>query len=227
MKVSVLNMSGKVVGEVELPAAIFEANINRDLMHQALIRQLANARRGTHKAKSRSEVQRTTSKWYRQKGTGRARHGSRRAPIFVGGGVAHGPQPRSYRKDMPRKMRRAALRSALTIKANAGDIVVLDELEMDHPKTKEMAGLVNTFTSGQSALILLHDQDVNVELSARNLADVKTLRAVYLNVRDLLGHKKVLMPLKSLEVINGYLGNDEGVPAVVAVDSPTSMVEEE
>lgn len=227
MKVSVLNMTGSVVGEVELPSAIFEANVNRDLMHQALVRQLANARRGTHKAKSRSEVLRTTAKWYRQKGTGRARHGSRRAPIFVGGGVAHGPQPRSYSKNMPRKMRRAALCSALSVKAGAGDIIVLDSLTMDLPKTKEMAGIVNTLASGQSTLILLPDQNVNVELSARNLADVKTLRAVYLNVRDLLGHKKVLLPLASLDVISGYLGDGDGVPEVVFVEGATSSVEEE
>ena len=110
MEVPVYNMSGEEVSNVELPADIFEAKINRDLMHQALVRQLANKRLGTHKAKGRSEVNRSTRKIYRQKGTGNARHGSRKAPIFVGGGVAHGPLPRSYEKKMPRKMRRAALR---------------------------------------------------------------------------------------------------------------------
>lgn len=122
MEVPVYNMSGEEVSNVELPADIFEAKINRDLMHQSLVRQLANKRLGTHKAKGRSEVNRSTKKIYRQKGTGNARHGSRRAPIFVGGGVAHGPLPRSYEKKMPRKMRRAALRSALSVKAGNGDI---------------------------------------------------------------------------------------------------------
>ena len=128
MNITVFNMAGEEVGNVDLPESIFEARVNRGLMHQALVRQSANARLGTHKAKGRSEVNRTTAKMYRQKGTGNARHGSRRAPIFVGGGVAHGPKPRSYEKAMPRKMRRAALRSALTVKANSGDIVVLDSL---------------------------------------------------------------------------------------------------
>ena len=200
MKVSVLNMSGQEVGAVELPADIFETDINRDLMHQALVRQLANRRTGTHKAKTRGEISRTGAKWYRQKGTGRARHGSRRAPIFVGGGVAHGPMPRSYTKDMPRKMRRAALRSALSAKALNGDIVVLDKLEMSEPKTKEMANVLNGLTGNASTLLLLADNDENVVKSSRNLRDVKALRAGYLNIRDLLGHHKVVMPLPALEV---------------------------
>lgn len=209
MKVSVLNMAGNEVDTVDLPGAIFEANINRDLMHQALVRQMANARRGTHKAKSRSEVNRTTAKWYRQKGTGRARHGSKRAPIFVGGGVAHGPKPRSYEKDMPRKMRRAALCSALSAKAGNGDIVVVDKLEMDAPKTKEMAGVLDRLTGTSSILLLIGDWDENVAKSARNLPEVTTLRANYLNIRDLLGHSKIVMPLSALEVIEGYLSQPE------------------
>jgi large subunit ribosomal protein L4 len=142
MKVPVYSMAGQEVSSVDLPAAVFEAKINRDLMHQAVVRQMANARQGTHKAKGRSEVNRSTAKIYRQKGTGRARHGSRRAPIFVGGGVAHGPQPRDYSKKMPRKMRRAALRSALSVKASNGDIVVLDDISLDIPKTKEIVSIL-------------------------------------------------------------------------------------
>ncbi len=227
MKVSVLNMAGSKVGEIDLPSAIFEAKINRGLMHQALVRQLANARRGTHSAKTRSEVRRTTAKWYRQKGTGRARHGSRRAPIFVGGGVAHGPKPRSYRKEMPRKMRRAALRSALSAKASSGDIVVIDKLEVDQPKTKQIVGLLDALTGQQNALILLAGQDRNVELSSRNIPSVKVLPATYLNIRDLLGHQKVVLPLPALEVIQAYLGNGDGVPEVVAVESVASSLDEE
>jgi large subunit ribosomal protein L4 len=205
MRVPVYNMAGEEVSSIELPASIFEAKINRDLMHQALVRQMANKRLGTHKAKGRSEVNRTTAKAYRQKGTGRARHGSRRAPIFVGGGVAHGPQPRSYTKDMPRKMRRAALRSALTVKASNGDIVVLDEIQMEIPKTREMAALVQRLVDGQSTLLLLADRDENVEKSARNIPAVKTLRAGYLNIRDLLGHDKIVLPLAALEAITSFL----------------------
>jgi len=149
MELPVYNMAGEQVSTYELPASIFEANINRDLMHQALVRQLANERLGTHKAKTRSEVNRSTAKIYRQKGTGRARHGSRKAPIFVGGGKAHGPQPRKYTKDMPRKMRRAALCSALSVKADLGDIVLVDKISMDVPKTKVIAGMLGTLTNGE------------------------------------------------------------------------------
>jgi len=209
MEVPVYNMSGEEVSNIELPADIFEAKINRDLMHQALVRQLANKRLGTHKAKGRSEVNRSTRKIYRQKGTGNARHGSRRAPIFVGGGVAHGPLPRNYEKKMPRKMRRAALRSALSVKAGNGDIVVLDELSMDVPKTKEMVAVMGRLGAGESTLVLLADRNVNVELSTRNLPDMKTLRATYLNIRDLLGYNKIVMPLAALDVINGYLGFED------------------
>jgi large subunit ribosomal protein L4 len=205
MRVPVYNMAGEEVSSIELPASIFEAKINRDLMHQALVRQMANKRLGTHKAKGRSEVNRTTAKAYRQKGTGRARHGSRRAPIFVGGGVAHGPRPRSYTKDMPRKMRRAALRSALTVKASNGDIVVLDEIQMEMPKTREMAALVQRLVDGQSTLLLLANRDENVEKSARNMPAVKTLRAGYLNIRDLLGYDKIVLPLAALEAITNFL----------------------
>lgn len=209
MKVPVLNMAGEEVSTVELPASIFEANINRDLMHQALVRQMANARLGTHKAKGRSEVNRTTAKIYRQKGTGNARHGSRRAPIFVGGGVSHGPLPRKYTKHMPRKMRRAALRSALSVKAENGDVVVLDALSMSDPKTKEMAAMIGRVAGDNSALVLLADRSEAVEKSARNLATVKTLRAGYLNIRDLLGYEKLVLPLDALDVVKDFLEVEE------------------
>ena len=227
MKVSVLNMVGKKVGEVELAPSVFEANISRELMHQALVRQLANARRGTHKTKSRGEINRTTRKWYRQKGTGRARHGSRRAPIFVGGGVAHGPKPRSYRKDMPRKMRRAAIRSALSAKASAGDIVVLEHLEMERIKTKDMVEVLNRLTGTESTLVLVADRNDNVEKSSRNLANVKALRANYLNIRDILGHQKIVVPIPALELIQGFLGQGDAVPTVTAVVSTDVLEDEE
>ncbi len=222
MKTKVYNMSGQEVDQVELPAAVFEANINRDLMHQALIRQMAHGRSGTHKAKGRSEVSYSTAKIYRQKGTGNARHGSRRAPIFVGGGVAHGPVPRTYTKRMPRRMRRAALRSALSAKAENGDIVVLDEVTMSAPKTKEMLAFVDNVASGHTALLLLAESDVNIEKSARNLVDVKTLPAGYLNIRDLLGYEKILMPVASLEMVMSFLVDD----SIVEETGAESMEEE-
>jgi large subunit ribosomal protein L4 len=209
MNVPVYNMAGKEVDTIELPASVFEANINRGLMHQALVRQMANARLGTHKAKGRSEVNRTTAKAYRQKGTGNARHGSRRAPIFVGGGVAHGPNPRKYTKKMPRQMRRAALRSALSVKAESGDVIVIDVVDLDLPKTKEIVALVDSVAGGNSTLLLLAERNENVEKSARNIADVKTLRAGYINVRDLLGYEKILIPLAALDVVNGFLAAEE------------------
>jgi large subunit ribosomal protein L4 len=206
MQAVVYNMTGEQVGEVELPAEIFEAPINPALMHQALVRQLANARQGTHKTLSRGEVSRTKAKWYRQKGTGRARHGSRNAPIFVGGGVAHGPQPRSYRKKMPRKMRRAALRSALSVKAAETQIVLLDHLKMEQPKTRDFVTMLERLDVSANTLVLLSDKDETVEKSARNIPSVKTLRANYLNIRDLLGYDTLLIPLDSLDVIVSNLG---------------------
>jgi large subunit ribosomal protein L4 len=207
MLIPVLNTQGEKVNEIELNADIFEAPVNVSLMHQALVRQLANARLGTHKAKTRSENNRSKSKWYRQKGTGRARHGSRNAPIFVGGGVAHGPQPRSYEKKMPRKMRRAALRSALSAKASAQQIVIVDDLTMETPKTKEIVGVLrNLSASDGKTLILLAGENTSVELSVRNLQRTRTLRARYLNLRDLLGRDCLVIPLSSLEVIESILG---------------------
>ncbi len=225
MEVPVLNMDGQEVNEIELPAEIFEAKINRGLMHQALVRQLANARLGTHNTKTRSEVRYSTAKIYRQKGTGRARHGSRRAPIFVGGGIAHGPKPRKYTKKMPRQMRRAALRSALSAKARAGDILILDEVTMDRPKTREMVAFVRQVAGDRSTLLLMADRDENVELSARNIPDVKTLRATYLNIRDLLGFEKIIMPLAALEAIDGFLGSQREV--YVLAEDEESLSEEE
>jgi large subunit ribosomal protein L4 len=221
-----MNIEGQEVNRVELPADIFEANINRGLMHQALVRQLANARLGTHKAKTRGEVSYSTSKIYRQKGTGRARHGSRKAPIFVGGGKAHGPQPRSYRKKMPRQMRHAALRSALSVKAQAGDIVVLDEITLLQPKTKEIMTIMKRLAGDSSVLLLMPERNENVELSTRNLSGVKTLRATYLNIRDLLGFDKIVLPLAALDVIGSFLGREKEV-YMLATDGEAVEYEEE
>lgn len=206
MRVPVLNMAGQEVDKVDLPPEIFNVEINVGLMHQAFVRQMANARRGTHKAKTRSEVIRTKAKWYRQKGTGRARHGSRNAPTFVGGGKAHGPRPRSYEKKMPRKMRRAALRSALSALVRDEQLVVVDEFKLDEPRTNLAAQAIQILAGDQSALILLPERDEIVLKSVRNLPDTRTLHARYLNIRDLFKHDKVIMPLSALEVIQSYLG---------------------
>ena len=208
MKVDVFNMQGKKIKSVELPAAIFEAPINVDLMHQAYVQQMANARLGTHKTKTRSEVSGGGRKPWRQKGTGRARQGSTRAPQWVGGGRVHTPRPRKYTQHMPRQMRRAALRSALSAKAADAGVVVVDEIALDEPKTRLMAEALNLLVGDASALILIPEKDENYERVARstnNLPDAKLLLAHYLNVRDILGYDKLVMPLKALDVLKAYL----------------------
>jgi large subunit ribosomal protein L4 len=206
MKVDVKNTDGQTVEEIELQDDIFGIEPNVSIMHQALIRQQANARLGTHNTKTRGEVQGTTAKWYRQKGTGRARHGDRKAPIFVGGGKVHKPKPRDYTQKMPRKMRRLALRSALSAKAAANEIVVLDTLAFDEIRTAQMADVLDNLEIKGSAMILLAERNENVEKSAQNLRDVKTLRAHYLNVRDLLGYDYLIMPKNAISIIESFLG---------------------
>jgi large subunit ribosomal protein L4 len=209
MNVDVINMEGKKVDTVELPTDIFEASVNVDLMHQAYVRQMANARLGTHSTKTRSEVAGGGRKPWRQKGTGRARQGSIRSAQWVGGGKIHTPKPRSYAKKMPRKMRQAALRSALSSKATAEEIVVLDDLSLPEIKTKLMAEALDRLVGDASALILIPEKSEaynNVELSTRNLPEAKTLLVNYLNIRDLLGYEKVILPLTALDVISEHLG---------------------
>ncbi len=210
MKVDIYTLNGKKTGETaELPSDIFEAPVNTDLMHQAYVRQLSNARRGTHSTKGRSEVRGGGRKPWRQKGTGRARQGSIRAAQWVGGGKVHTPKPRSYEKDMPKKMRRAALRSALSVKAAEKEIVVVDELKIKEPKTKEMHAALQKLIGEDSALILYAEKGENEELvirSARNLPYAKTLLASYINVRDLLGYDKIILPASAIDVISGHLG---------------------
>jgi len=212
MNVPVLNMAGNQVSTVELPADIFEYKVNIGLMHQYVVMQNANARLGTHKVKTRSEINRTHAKWYRQKGTGRARHGSRNAPIFVGGGNAHGPVPHKYTKRMPQKMRHAALKSALSAILRDGQIVFVDKIEFAEAKTKLGLQFVKTLAGSNSALVLLPGRDDKAEKAIANLAEAKYLHAAYVNVRDLLLYDRVIMPLDALDVIKNLLGK----PARVA-----------
>jgi large subunit ribosomal protein L4 len=209
MEVNVLSFEGKKLRTMELPAQIFEAPINLDLMHQAYVRQMANARLGTHKTKGRGEVAGGGRKPWRQKGTGRARQGSIRAPQWVGGGKVHTPKPRDYSKKLPRKMRRAALRSALSVRAAEDNILVLDELVVTEPKTRIIAEALNKLVGDASVLILYSEKDEVYDMvirSINNLQNVKMLMANYLNVRDLLGYDKVILPVAALEVIESYLG---------------------
>lgn len=206
MEVQVKNMQGETVRTVTLPAAIFEAPVRQDLMHQALVRQLANARQGTHSTKTRGEVAGGGKKPWKQKGTGRARQGSTRAPHWKGGGKVHTPKPRDYSLKMPRQMRQAALRSALSAKAAGAQIVVVDELKLAAPKTSEMLKSLVALVGTDSALVLLPEKNDVVEKSIRNIEHAKYLRANYLNIRDLLGYDRVVVPLAALDVIQGYLG---------------------
>jgi large subunit ribosomal protein L4 len=206
MQLPVYNIQGEQVSEAELQDDIFAVPVNQALMHQALVRQLANARLGTHKTKTRGEVRGGGRKPWRQKGTGRARQGSIRSPQWRGGGTVFGPTQRSYAQKMPRKMRRQALRSALSVKAAESQIVLLDGIEMDGPKTKEMKGILSSLGIESTALILLPQRDETILRSVSNLSEVRTLVAQYLNVRDLLKYDYLLVPLASLEVIEGILG---------------------
>jgi large subunit ribosomal protein L4 len=209
MEVDVFNMEGQKTRTVDLPAQVFEAPINVDLMHQAYTRQMANIRLGTHSTKTRGEVSGGGRKPWRQKGTGRARQGSTRAAQFVGGGKVHTPKPRSYTMNMPRKMRQAALRSALSVKATEQNIVVLEELVLAEPKTRLMAQALNKLVGDASALVLIPEKNPDYELvirSTNNLPEAKILMTNYLNIRDLLGFDKIVLPLKALDVITAHLG---------------------
>lgn len=208
MKADVFNMKGEKVSTVELPAEIFEAEVNVDLMHQAFVQQTANARLGTHKTKTRSEVSGGGKKPWKQKGTGRARQGSTRAPHWVHGGKIHTPRPRKYTQHMPLKMRRAALRSALSAKAAEAGVVLVDELVLDEPKTRLMAQSLKALVGDATALVLAAEKDAAYDVvmrSSRNLPNAKLLMANYLNIRDLLSYDKVVMPLKALDVLKANL----------------------
>jgi large subunit ribosomal protein L4 len=209
MKVDVLDLEGKKLREVELPAAIFEAPINVDLMHQAYVRQMANARLGTHETKVRSEVAGGGAKPYKQKGTGRARQGSRRAAQWVGGGRIHTPHVRSYEQRMPKKMRQAALRSALSAKAAEAGIVVIDGFSLSEAKTRVMVDALRKLVGDSTALVVLPEKDDAYQLVTRttnNLSATKVLLAGYLNIRDLFGYDKLILPEKALDALVANLG---------------------
>ncbi len=206
MQVPLFNQKGEKVGTTDLRDDIFGIEPNKSVMHQALVRQLANARQGTADVKTRAEVSGGGSKPWRQKGTGRARQGSTRAPQWRHGGIVFGPTPRSYEQKMPRQMRRLALRSALSQKAADGQLRIVEELKLDTPRTRDIEDFLGGLTVDSSALIVLPEANPVVSRSARNIADVKTLRAHYLNIRDLLGFDYLVMPVSAVKAIEGYLG---------------------
>ncbi|MGB9753903.1 MAG: 50S ribosomal protein L4 [Roseiflexus castenholzii] len=214
MEAKLYNQSGEEVGVIQISDYVFGIEPNVPVMHQAMERQRANARLGTHNTLGRGEVEGSTRKLYRQKGTGRARQGSIRAPHRKGGGIAHGPHPRSYTKDMPRKMRRLAVRSALSARHRDGAILFLDRLTFEQPRTKDMIAVLNALNLTGKTLIVLDQKDEHVRRSTNNLPNVKTLLAHYLNVIDLLTHDHVVMLKAAVDVAQGYL--DKPAHAVAA-----------
>lgn len=191
-KVALFNIKGDQVGEVDLKDEIFGIEVNEAVLHDAVVMQQANQRLGTAATKTRAEVAGGGKKPWRQKGTGRARHGSIRSPIWKGGGITFGPKPRKYAYSLPKKVRRLALKSALTAKVKNGNLVVLENLSFAEPKTKEMVDILNNLKVNK-ALVVTADINENVEKSARNIPGVKPLHATGLNVLDILAHEKLVI----------------------------------
>jgi len=196
---TLFSKTGAEIGTVELPAALFEAPVNEAVLHQAVTAQLAGRRIGTHATKTRAQVRGGGRKPYRQKGTGRARQGSRRAPHYAGGGVVFGPHPRSYDQRLPKRMKRLALQGALTAKFGGGAVRVVDALEMDDIKTRELLGYLDALNTSGKVLVVANAADERLELSARNLERVSIIRADSLNVVDVLDADTLLILQPSLD----------------------------
>jgi large subunit ribosomal protein L4 len=193
VEVPVYNLAGEVIKHIEISDHIFAVPFNKAVVHQAMVRQRANARQGTASTKTRGEVSGSSRKLFRQKGTGLARAGSRKSPLRRGGGITFGPKPRSYRQAMPKKMRQLALRCVLSAKAREGELRVLEQLKFDQPKTKEMAQILAALGVDSSALIATSEPEAGIVKSARNLTGIEITPASLLNVVDILSHRILLM----------------------------------
>ncbi|HHT50272.1 MAG TPA: 50S ribosomal protein L4 [Eubacteriaceae bacterium] len=200
-KVDLYNMGGQQVGEIELADEVFGVEVNVPVLHQVVKAQLANKRQGTQSAKTRGEVRGGGRKPWRQKGTGRARVGSIRSPLWTKGGVIFAPKPRSYRQIVPKKVRRLAMKSALSSKVLDQEIIVLDQLVMDTPKTKEMVNILNNIKAGKKALIVLPGKDEVIEKSTRNIPNMKTTLVNTLNVYDILNCENLILTKESAALI--------------------------
>ena len=207
MQVPVYNISGKVVRQIEVSDLVFAVPFNEGVVHQVLVGLRANARQGTSSTKTRGNVHGSTRKLYRQKGTGYARAGSKKSPLRRGGGITFGPHPRSYRQEIPRKMRRLALKCVLSAKAGDGELKVLDEFNFTEPKTKKMAEVLAALGVASSALIVTPEVEENVIKSARNLPRIKTMPAKVLNIVDILSHNTLLMTEAAVRVAEKLWGN--------------------
>lgn len=203
--VSIFNMDGEQVGTLDLSDAVFGGPVNEAVLHEVVVMQLANRRRGTADTKTRGEVRGGGRKPWRQKGTGRARAGSSRSPIWRGGGIIFGPHPRDYHYKVPAKVRRLALKSALSAKVAAGDLVVLDSLSFDRPRTKDMIRVLDKLAVSGKALVVTAALDANVNLSTRNIPDVKPMEARNINVYELLKHNKLVITVDAVASLEGVL----------------------
>jgi large subunit ribosomal protein L4 len=205
-KVALYNQSGSQVGEVELNDSVFGIEPNEHVLFEAIIMQRASLRQGTHKVKNRSEVSGGGRKPWRQKGTGRARQGSIRSPQWRGGGTVFGPVPRSYSYKLPKKVRRLAIKSALSSKVLGENILVLESLSFDAPKTKEFADVLKNLSVGKKALVVTDGSNPNVALSARNIPGITVVEANGINVLDVVSHDKLIVTKAAVEKIEEVLG---------------------
>ncbi|MBR6252255.1 MAG: 50S ribosomal protein L4 [Clostridia bacterium] len=199
-KVDLLNMEGKKVGSIELSENVFGVEVNEYVMHDVVVNYLANQRQGTQSTKTRSEVSGGGKKPWKQKGTGRARQGSIRAPQWIKGGIALGPKPRSYKYTLNKKVKRLALKSALTTKLQENAIIVLDELNFNEIKTKNMANVLSAIKA-EKALVVISEKNLNVQLSARNIADCKTATVNTINTYDIIKYPTLVLTKAAVEKI--------------------------
>lgn len=213
MKVDIYSIEGKVTGSLDLQDEVFDVPFNQAVVHQALVRHLANRRQGTADTQTRGEVSKSTKKMYMQKHTGRARAGSMKSPLRRGGGVVFGPHPRSYRQDMPKKMRRLAIRCVLSDKARSGALKVIEDFDLEQPKTKAVNDMLIALGIGTSALLATAGNQENLILSASNIEGLNTIPARLLNVADMLASKTLIMSKGSVAAVQELWGNKEAQKA--------------
>jgi large subunit ribosomal protein L4 len=206
VKVEVYDLNGEVVEQIELNETVFALPLNQAVVHQAMVRQLANGRQGTASTKTRGEVSGSTRKLYAQKHTGRARRGDIKSPLLRGGGVAFGPRPRSYRQSMPKKMRRRALKCLLSAKIREGNMRLVKDLDVKEPKTKDMVSILSSLGIDSSALIVTAERAPNVIRSAANLTDIKVVPSALINVLDLLSYEMLVATVPAVRNIEEIWG---------------------
>jgi large subunit ribosomal protein L4 len=205
MKCQVTTLDNQAGGEIELSDAVFAAPVRKDILARVVNWQLAKRRAGTHDTKTRSQVKGSTTKIYRQKGTGRARHGAKKAPIFVGGGIAHGPHPRSHAHDLPKKVRRLGLKSALSAKAAEGKLTVLDSARMDSAKTRDAKQKLNALGLRNALIVAGGELDPNFSLAVRNIVGIDVLPQIGANVHDILRHDQLVLTKDAVEALEARL----------------------